>query len=118
MTTTRPTFELQDRIPRARRQVGLTKEQLAERIGVSARTISNWELGYHRPRRRDLIAIAQVCGVDLAWLTEDDAEPDGALVRSGARIEPNVRSANSPASPGRMTYHAARGPGRTGRRAA
>jgi len=110
--TVRPRWRLQDRIVRARLEAGLQKQELADRISVNAKTVTNWELGYHRPRRRDLIAIAQVTGVDFDWLTEDDDEPSGTLVSAGANHRvPNGRSVKRAPRPAAMTYHAGRRPG-------
>jgi transcriptional regulator with XRE-family HTH domain len=56
------------RIRAARAYADLTQAELADGIGVTARTIKRRERGYGRPRRGDLLAIAVVCGVPEAFL--------------------------------------------------
>ena len=33
-----------------RRHLGMTQQQMSEELGVRQQTVSDWELGYHRPR--------------------------------------------------------------------
>ena len=49
-----------DIIRNARKSMGLTQRQLADRIGVSNTSISNWEKGLSRP---DADLIQKLCGV-------------------------------------------------------
>lgn len=57
------------RILRARRHVGLTQQQLAERIGVQRSAVAQWErLHGTRPASARLIAVALVTGVNFDWL--------------------------------------------------
>lgn len=71
-----PTWELQDRIARARRHAGLDQGELAAIAGLSRKSISNYEIGKSVPRRAALIAIAFATGVDLNWL-ENGKTPAG-----------------------------------------
>ena len=48
-----------------RREKGLTQEQLAERLNVSARTISRWETGSNMPDISLLIEIAEFYDVSI-----------------------------------------------------
>lgn len=43
--------ELGDRIRSAREAINLSQEELADRVGVSARTVGNWERGDTDPRK-------------------------------------------------------------------
>ncbi len=45
MTKTRPINHYEAR----RREAGLTRQELADRIGVSLKTVENWEYGQCRP---------------------------------------------------------------------
>jgi putative transcriptional regulator len=48
-----------------RRHLGLTQEELSERLGMRQQTVSEWEIGKHRPRgasRRLLSVIAETAG--------------------------------------------------------
>lgn len=67
---------LSENIFRYRRSLGLSQEQLAERIGVSRQTVSKWEGGQSTPDVDKLIALADCFGISL-----DD------LVRSGDPAE-------------------------------
>ncbi|MBA2452515.1 MAG: helix-turn-helix transcriptional regulator, partial [Chloroflexia bacterium] len=55
MSESRATFG--DLLRHARRDAELTQEELAERAGVSARTISDLERGVIRAPRRDTLAM-------------------------------------------------------------
>lgn len=65
------TLPLSERIRRAREDKGLTQEQLAEAVGVSQRTIGNWERGASVPRNR-LGRLENILDVSLR-LAPDDA---------------------------------------------
>lgn len=41
----------------------LTQEELAEKVGVTFYTISNWELGIKQPRFKNLRALAAALGI-------------------------------------------------------
>jgi transcriptional regulator with XRE-family HTH domain len=59
------------RIARARKERGLTQEELASLIGVSARSIQGYEAGKVVPYRR-LSQLAEVTHRELGWLLEGD----------------------------------------------
>jgi transcriptional regulator with XRE-family HTH domain len=47
---------------------GIAQEQLARRLDVSLRTVSNWCLGVTEPRYAQVEAIADELGIaDVAW---------------------------------------------------
>lgn len=60
-----------------RRAVGLTQEQLAERLGVSRQTVAKWEAGDTTPDLANAGALAQVLDVSLDALVAFDAESSG-----------------------------------------
>src|SRR5205085_2762872 len=60
------------RIARARKERGLTQEELATAIGVSPRSIQGYEAGKIVPYRR-LSQLAEATNRDLGWLLEGDA---------------------------------------------
>lgn len=39
---------------------GLRQDQLAEKLGVSEATVSNWETGKYLPRRKQLLNLARL----------------------------------------------------------
>ena len=47
----------EQRIPKIRQRMGLTRQQLAEKIGVSARTITAWESGRAIPQGASLMLL-------------------------------------------------------------
>nr|WP_260859757.1 helix-turn-helix transcriptional regulator [Streptomyces cupreus] len=60
--------EIGVRIRAARRNAGLTQEQLAEHVGRDRKTIVRWENGYSVADLDDLLLLAYVLGVPLADL--------------------------------------------------
>jgi transcriptional regulator with XRE-family HTH domain len=67
------------RIARARKERGLTQEELAALIGVSPRSIQGYEAGSVVPYRR-LSRLAAVCNRDIGWLLEGDTTNEHELV--------------------------------------
>ena len=66
---------LGDRIAAGREALGLSSNQLAERIGVTASTLEEWEFDQAAPRANRLQMLAGVLNVSLVWLLS--GEPDG-----------------------------------------
>ena len=64
-----------DKVKKARKDMDLTQQELADAIGVSLRTITNYELGMSYPKKRELYhKLAGVLNVDTNYLlTEDDS---------------------------------------------
>jgi len=48
-----------------RKTKGLTQEQVAEKLGISSRTISRWETGVYMPDISMLVDIAEMYDVDV-----------------------------------------------------
>lgn len=64
-----PQFTVHDRCLKARRDQGLTQEELAAAIDVSPRSITRYETGaVTKPRAIVLKQWALACGVDYHWL--------------------------------------------------
>jgi Predicted transcriptional regulators len=51
------------RLRTLREKAGLTPEEVAEQLGVSLKTVYNWESGYTFPKPDQLPTIAQTIGV-------------------------------------------------------
>jgi transcriptional regulator with XRE-family HTH domain len=67
--TRRPSFEtLEERLWWARETAPLTQAALAAHLGVSKRTIQNYEAGVGYPRHDRLLLWANACDVDFRWL--------------------------------------------------
>ena len=61
-------MELYERIALARKQAGLSQEQLGEKLGVSRQAVSKWESGQTNP---DVVYVSRMCalfGVSADWL--------------------------------------------------
>lgn len=65
---------LSENIFRCRRSMGLSQEQLAERIGVSRQTVSKWEGGQSTPDVEKLIAMADCFGITVDTLIRGEAQ--------------------------------------------
>lgn len=57
-------------IRRTRQRRNLSQSELAERVGVSQRTVSKWENGEVIPRSDRLAALAAVLGVSMSEMLE------------------------------------------------
>lgn len=58
----------------AREALGLSREGLAYKAGVSVRTVERWETGQYMPRRATRKVVADVLGLDpLDLLTKEAA---------------------------------------------
>lgn len=72
------------KIRRRRQELRLTQGELAERVGVDASSVINWETGRHYPRRK-LAALESVLGIRLDG--EEEPEP-----RISARLRREVEA--------------------------
>ena len=62
-----------------RRHLDMTQQQMSEELGVRQQTVSDWELGYHRPRggmARLLTIIAE--RADFGYQARPSDESDDA----------------------------------------
>jgi len=64
-----PEFDLADRLRKGLREVDLGVAEMADYLGVSRNTVSNWVNGRIVPGRQSLMLWAMRCGVDYEWLT-------------------------------------------------
>jgi len=65
------------RINKARKQLGLSHNELAHRGGVKAKTLDNWLEDRSAPRADKLMRLSGVLQVPLVWLLSGKM-PDGA----------------------------------------
>lgn len=70
-----PEIQVRHRLRIAREAAGLEQEQLANNIGVSRNTISNYEHGNTTPRRIVINAWALACGVPVSWIQTGKGPP-------------------------------------------
>lgn len=89
-----------DRLHIARRARHISQRFVAEEIGVSRATVSNWESGTSLPDVVEAAALAELLGVDLQWLATGDDAGGGASVT----YLPTSQSVDQPCLPGLSTY--------------
>lgn len=77
-----------DRITAAREAVGLTQEDVAQRLGVRLNTLCNWEEDLAEPRGNKLQMLSGLLNVSLRWLLtgEGDGVPDPEEPRAPSEI--------------------------------
>lgn len=63
------------RLTLARELRGLTKAELAERVGKSPSAVSQFEMGRHRPDSRTIASLALALGVPLSFLIRTTTSP-------------------------------------------
>lgn len=83
-----PTWNLADRLVKARTHAGLSQTELAEAIDLGRRSITGYENGVREPRRPVLLAWALATGVDQQWLmygSDQPSDPEGAGAPSRTR---------------------------------
>ena len=68
-----------ERIKSARKQAGMTQQELAERLNVSCVGISQWESGRRNPKQHTLARIADVLDIPLSRLTGARAMSDDEI---------------------------------------
>jgi len=68
-------MKLCEKIRDARKNVGLKQEDFAKAIGVSLRTVTNYETGERHPKKRETYyKMAEVLKVDVNYLLTEDEE--------------------------------------------
>lgn len=61
-------MSLSNNISSARRKMGFTQEQLAEKCGVSRQAVTKWECGESEPSIAKLVTLSQILQIDLTEL--------------------------------------------------
>ena len=67
---------LGEKIRQARREKGLTQEQLAQTLFVSRQTVSNWENGRTEPDYQTLTRLSELVGLEFVPQEETQTEPE------------------------------------------
>ena len=75
-----------EKVREARNKAGLTQDELAKAIGVSLRTVTNYETEERYPKKRETYyRLAQVLNVDVNYLlTDDDSFLNDAKAKYGS----------------------------------
>lgn len=61
-----------EKIKAKRKAMGLSQEDLAEKLGVTRQAVSKWEMDRTQPTTSNLRELAQVFSVDMAYFIEED----------------------------------------------
>ena len=72
-------MEFRDRLIKLRKELNLTQEELAQKIGYTRTAISAWEIGRNEPSNTDTIKLAEYFGVSTDYLLgkSDIRNPNG-----------------------------------------
>ena len=89
-------MELHDRLHELRKKNGYTQAELAEKLGVSRQSISNWELGTIVPSTSRLKKISELYSVPLETLLRDDVAGEQKKDDENAT---NIEGASSESGP-------------------
>lgn len=105
-----PEWTIGDRLRKAREDAGFRKNQLefAQQIGISRRSLTNYELAHTPPPRPVLLAWSFRTGISMEWLmTGEGPGPEGDGL---PRLDLNQRPSDytSIASPVSLTDHSER----------
>lgn len=65
-------MELNERLAKIRRMKGLTQAELANKVGVTTRSIQNYELGTRTPKMDTIAKLAEVLEVEEKALLSDE----------------------------------------------
>lgn len=77
-----------------RKQVGISQEELAERMNVSRQAISKWERGEACPDMDNLIAIAELFNVSLDTLVTAEGTSDSTQSKSKENVTAKLDNAS------------------------
>lgn len=80
---------ISDRIKRRRKELKLTQKELATFIGISAASVTQWELGYTSPSGKNLWKLSEILKCEVDWLLygKEKPQPESNAEWLGA-IEP------------------------------
>jgi len=77
-----------EKICQARKETGMSREQVAEQIMVSKATIDKWEQGKHTPQIPEVVAVAQLFKKKIEFFLEE--EDDFMPLTEDLKINPNA----------------------------
>ena len=61
-------MDFKDRLVKLRKELGLTQEDFAQKIGYTRTAISAWEIGRNEPSNADTVKISDFFGVSTDYL--------------------------------------------------
>lgn len=98
----RKDLQLYGKIQARRKALGLSQEELAQRMGVSRQSVTKWETGLSAPDLDRLVELADTLGVSLDYLLRDQVEvPAGSVPAEESPAAPSAAEERSdgPAGP-------------------
>lgn len=63
-----------DRVAAAREALGMSEEQLADRLGIKVKTLRGWEQDVSEPRANKLQMLSGILNVSLRWLLTGEGD--------------------------------------------
>ncbi len=78
-------MEFTEKLQKLRKEKGYTQSELAEKIGVSCRSIQNYELGARYPKRDILNKLCSVLGTKIEYLVSSSDFMGIVHAEDGAR---------------------------------
>lgn len=105
-------MQLNEKIFTLRKRCGLSQEALGDAIGVSRQAVSKWETGDALPEVTKLKALAEVFGVTVDFLLDDNdgTDENDSVRQADAKAESNSQTQNqSKASQSTFGIHTTNG---------
>ena len=81
-------MEIGEKIRSLRLKLGLTQEELAEKIGVTRQALSKWEVNAALPDTKNVVALAKLFGVTADYLLCEDEGREAETSARPPRSEP------------------------------
>lgn len=69
-------MKLNEKILSLRKKLGLSQEELAEKLNVSRQAVSRWEVGSAQPDASNVLQLSKLFGVTADYLLNDEYESD------------------------------------------
>lgn len=85
---------LADKLKEARKNVGLTQNELAEKLCVSRQAVTKWETGAGIPDVDNLKMLSKVLNVSIDFLLDDEDVVDKTVIREQINLEDYVKEGN------------------------
>ena len=73
-------MDIKDRLVEYRSKAGLSRQKVADLLGVSASVVTKWERGERQPRRDMLIRLADFYGVSVGVLLGEEEQPTSGSI--------------------------------------
>lgn len=72
---------LGEKLKEARKQAGLSQEQLSEKLGISRSAVAKWETDKGMPDIDNLKILSQLLGVSIDYLVDNGEKLDKAIIK-------------------------------------